>query len=320
MPFIPQGERVSKHIDELTKEKQLSPATIARLRGQGAIRPDGFMWVETMHDPATGATQLVAWVGEPGAGGKTVIVSETEGYNIAEKGPGDTAEQLNAVTMWLDTEIGRGTFTVEQAMDIRRGLAEKISGKDKNRDNATNIANNLLALAPKVDPSQADIFSKVGAAMLLASGVFGDFMRKPTATQPTSGFVGDLARSAVESASVPQGGQVAAPRTELDTAGNQFIPTLPGVKGAAEAVTSGIGQELNNPQSVLGRGINAVGRGINAVGGGSLFPSNPAANADDALPSKNTNETASWPGWDQLRKAGFPLPPGLGSAPDEEAQ
>ena len=203
MPFIPQGERVSKHIDELTKEKQLSPATIARLRGQGAIRPDGFMWVETMHDPATGATQLVAWVGEPGAGGKTVTVSETEGYNIAEKGPGDTAEQLNAVTMWLDTEIGRGAFTVEQAMDIRRGLAEKISGKDKNRDNATSIANNFLALAPKVDPSQSENFSKVGAAMLLASGVFGDFMRKPTVAPSSADFVSNLARSAVESAPVP---------------------------------------------------------------------------------------------------------------------
>ena len=256
MAWESAGDRESIHIDILAKDK---PNLKASLQREGAVNDQGFTWVETQVDRNTGVTRRVAWVGEPEHGGRPVLVDQIFSRNSS--GGIELPEQSDSIktlrefsTLTLDL-IKKGFLTSAQGIDLVHSLHEKISGKSRETrmTSGTSIINNLLALAPKVHPDNAEIFSKGIVAAMGSMGLFGSpastgnpFLDGAGVRQPTSdpvafaqGIPGTSPESGGDSRSV----------TGRALTGAREVLRLPG--RAVGAIGGAIGEELGNIRADL---------------------------------------------------------------------
>lgn len=306
MPWQPFTKGRSLRLEEYTSNE----ATRNWLRQVGAV-DNGFVWVRDEKDPATGAQRVVVAVGPD----NWVDANAAPAIPGTEQQPGNTAEQLGAFTSWLDTEIGRGTFTADQAIDLRRSLADKIAGKDERKQAAQNLASNMLALAPKVSPENSESHAKLVTAMMLASGIFGDFS-KPRGPAVT-GFAAGLGESAIVPPTIPT---VAPPTASPTTTsrggygGSGYVapPTSP------DAVSASAQQQ---PGASMGPPTGVTSESAQTQPGTQWGPPSGGPLEKSAL--KDVSVAAQGLGpippivVEQLRAAGLPIPASLEESEEE---
>lgn len=179
-----------------------TPQEQQRIQTMGAVQ-QGYVYVRRFIDRSTGSERVEFAVGNPAYGGRWEVLRDTSlaagtpgqplpGSPVGTSfpAPGDTKQQIDDYINSVYSLVGT-SLTAKEGVDLVKSFMGKIAGKDAQRAHSTSIINNMLALAPKVKPEEADNFSKGLAAMMFAGGIFGDFSGGGSVSP--AGFAGSYA-------------------------------------------------------------------------------------------------------------------------------